>query len=286
MGLREHFEVVVGPDLSARTEDKTATIARALEALGDTRAVMVGDRSFDVVGAHANGIPAIGVTWGIGDAAELSGAERTIDDPSALPEAVLEPAVGSARVYDILKWLHISAAVVGLGATFALSIGFPLALRSDPRNVPFVHRLSLDINRKLASPALLVLIATGLYMAIDRDLLGEPWVGGPILIALIIGGMQGSYFVPTDKKLAAMAEKELADGATALSADYQRQAQREGGIGAFAGLLIIVGRLPDDGQTRLANGPASASALSSAAGIGRPIRKPWPKSQPLEASRL
>jgi hypothetical protein len=143
-------------------------------------------------------------------------------------------------VYDILKWLHISAAVVGLGATFALSIGFPLALRSDPRNVPFIHRLSLDINRKLASPALLVLIATGFYMAIDRDLLSEPWVGGPILIALIIGGMQGAYFVPTDKKLAAMAEKELADGATALSADYQRQAQREGGIGALAGLLIIV----------------------------------------------
>jgi phosphoglycolate phosphatase len=88
MGLREHFELVVGPDLQARTEDKTATIARALTALGDTRAVMVGDRSFDVVGAHANGIPAIGVTWGIGDAAELSAAERTIGDPSALPEAV------------------------------------------------------------------------------------------------------------------------------------------------------------------------------------------------------
>ena len=88
MGLRERFEVVVGPELHARTEDKTATIARALAALGDTRAVMVGDRSFDVVGAHANGIPAIGVTWGIGDAAELSGAERTIDDPAALGEAV------------------------------------------------------------------------------------------------------------------------------------------------------------------------------------------------------
>ena len=88
MGLREHFELVVGPDLRARTEDKTATIGRALTALGETRAVMVGDRSFDVVGAHANGIPAIGVTWGIGDAAELSGAERTIDDPAALREAV------------------------------------------------------------------------------------------------------------------------------------------------------------------------------------------------------
>ena len=143
--------------------------------------------------------------------------------------------------YDIVKWLHISGAVVGLGATFALAIAFPLALRTDPRNLPFVHRLSMDVNRKLASPALLVLIATGIYMAeIDRDLLGEPWVGGPILIAVILGGLQGSYFVPTDKKLAAMAEKELADGATELSPDYQRLAQREGGIGALAGLLIVL----------------------------------------------
>ena len=143
-------------------------------------------------------------------------------------------------MYDILKWLHISGAVVGLGATFALSIAFPLALRSDARNLPFVHRLSLDVNRKLASPALLVLIATGIWMAADRDLFAEPWVGGPILIAIILGGMQGAYFVPTDRKLAALAEKELADGATTLSEDYRRQAQREGGIGAVAGVLILL----------------------------------------------
>ena len=68
MGLREHFEVVAGPELTARAEDKTETLGRALAALGETRAVMVGDRSFDVIGAHANGIPVIGVTWGIGDA--------------------------------------------------------------------------------------------------------------------------------------------------------------------------------------------------------------------------
>jgi hypothetical protein len=37
-----------------------------------------------------------------------------------------------------------------------------------------------------------------------------------------------------------MAEKELAAGATTLSEDYQRQAQREGGIGALAGFLIVL----------------------------------------------
>jgi hypothetical protein len=144
------------------------------------------------------------------------------------------------NLYSISLWLHISAAVVGLGATFALSVGFPLALKLDPRYLPFVHQLSLNVNRKLASPALLVLVITGVYQAVDSDSMDQPWVGATLLIAVILGGLQGSYFVPTDKKLAALAEKELAAGAATLSDDYQRRAQREGGIGALAGFLIIL----------------------------------------------
>ena len=33
------------------------------------------------------------------------------------------------NLYSISLWLHISAAIVGLGATFALAVGFPLALK-------------------------------------------------------------------------------------------------------------------------------------------------------------
>ena len=144
------------------------------------------------------------------------------------------------NLYSISLWLHITAAVVGLGATFALAVGFPLALKLDARYLPFVHHLSLNVNRKLASPALLVLIVTGIYQGVDSDTMDQPWIGLTFLIALILGGMQGGYFVPTDKKLAAMAEKELAAGATTLSEDYQRQAQREGLFGTIAGVLIII----------------------------------------------
>jgi phosphoglycolate phosphatase len=86
MGIAAHFEVVAGPDLSARAEDKTETLGRALHELGPTRAVMVGDRSFDIVAAHAHGLPAIGVTWGIGTHKELhdAGAERIIGHPDDL----------------------------------------------------------------------------------------------------------------------------------------------------------------------------------------------------------
>lgn len=144
------------------------------------------------------------------------------------------------NLYSVSLWLHISAAVVGLGATFALSVAFPLALRLDPRNLPFVHHLSRTINQRLASPALLVLIVTGIYQALDADSMDEPWVGITFAIAIVLGGLQGSYFIPTDRKLAALAEKELAAGASTLSEDYQRQAQREGAIGVLAGVLVIL----------------------------------------------
>jgi hypothetical protein len=143
-------------------------------------------------------------------------------------------------LYNISLWLHISSAVVGLGATFALSIAFPLALKLDAKYLPFVHHLSLNVNRRLASPALLVLIITGVYQGVDAKRMDEPWLGITFVIAIVLGGLQGAYFVPTDKKLAALAEKELAAGATTLSEDYQRQAQREGGIGAVAGILILL----------------------------------------------
>jgi phosphoglycolate phosphatase len=88
--LRHFFDVVAGPGLDARNEDKATTIATALAVLAPERAVMVGDRSFDIVGAHARGLPAIGVTWGIGDREELvaTGADAIVDAPADVPRAV------------------------------------------------------------------------------------------------------------------------------------------------------------------------------------------------------
>ncbi|HSD79433.1 MAG TPA: HAD hydrolase-like protein, partial [Solirubrobacteraceae bacterium] len=96
IGLRALFDAVAAPAGDALAEDKAATIGAALAALGTGDAVMVGDRSFDVAGAHAHGLPAIGVMWGIGDAAELraAGAELLVDTPAQLPGAVARCAGG------------------------------------------------------------------------------------------------------------------------------------------------------------------------------------------------
>jgi phosphoglycolate phosphatase len=94
LGFTGYFEFIEGASL-AETEQKPETLARGLRRLGSdfasTRAVMIGDRRFDVEAAIANGIPSIGVTWGFGTRIELEGAGATlvVDQPSELAEAVL-----------------------------------------------------------------------------------------------------------------------------------------------------------------------------------------------------
>jgi len=90
LALRDCFEHVAAPDLDAHQETKEDTIRGALSALSASRAVMVGDRSFDILGAHACGIPAVGVSWGIGSTGELraAGAEAIVNHPHELPEAI------------------------------------------------------------------------------------------------------------------------------------------------------------------------------------------------------
>jgi phosphoglycolate phosphatase len=93
LGLAEHLSFIAGPELTDPDEVKTITIVRALEALGlepGADVPMVGDRSHDVVAAHANGLPCVGVLWGIGDEAELraAGADPIVAAPHELPAAL------------------------------------------------------------------------------------------------------------------------------------------------------------------------------------------------------
>lgn len=78
----EHFgfapllHAVYGPELDGRFDDKGDLIAHILEreALDPDQVCMVGDREHDVHAATRHGIPTIGVLWGYGSEAELTGA--------------------------------------------------------------------------------------------------------------------------------------------------------------------------------------------------------------------
>lgn len=84
-GLAGFFATVNGSELDGTRADKGSLIAHILERenIHPGDAVMIGDRSHDMVGASRNGLSAIGVLWGYGDEAELrgTGAKTCVASP-------------------------------------------------------------------------------------------------------------------------------------------------------------------------------------------------------------
>jgi uncharacterized membrane protein len=149
--------------------------------------------------------------------------------------------LASITLYSVSIFVHVSAVVVGFGATYAEALMFPVAMRVDKRHVPFVHRLGLAINQRLATPAMVVILVTGFYQVSHAKLsFGKPWISASFAILIVLGGLIGGYFVPTDRKLAEMAERDLASRSGELSQEYLQKARQIGMVGALAGVLVLV----------------------------------------------
>jgi uncharacterized membrane protein len=147
--------------------------------------------------------------------------------------------LASITALSISVWIHVSAALVGFGATFAEAVTFPVAMKLDKRHLPYVHRLQLFINQRLATPALVIILITGFYQVSKGNWsFGDAWISITFVIVIALGGLLGGYFIPTDRKLAVQVEKELAAGGE-LSDEYLAAVRREGVFGTITGVLII-----------------------------------------------
>jgi phosphoglycolate phosphatase len=95
-GLRPYFEHVFGSELDGTRVHKYDLLAWALQRTGTdaSRALMIGDRSHDIVGARKNGMEGIGVLYGYGSESELleAGASHLCATPRAISEHIRQGA--------------------------------------------------------------------------------------------------------------------------------------------------------------------------------------------------
>lgn len=93
-GLDRYFTVICGATDDESRSAKADVVAEAIRRLTEqgvdvSRSVMVGDRSYDTVGAAANGIPTILVEWGYGSPAEAVDAIGTVYSTDQLAKKLL-----------------------------------------------------------------------------------------------------------------------------------------------------------------------------------------------------
>jgi len=94
LGFDRFFREVYGTGLDGSFLHKDALLAHVLSdaRIDATEAAMIGDRRHDVIGARANGLPAIGVRWGYGEPGELEAAgaaafaARAVEIPAVLDD--------------------------------------------------------------------------------------------------------------------------------------------------------------------------------------------------------
>lgn len=90
--LRIYFERVFGSELDGTRSNKTDLLGYALKttSVDPSQAIMIGDRSHDMIGARNNKMTAVGVLYGYGSKQELldAGAHHICATPQGLPGLV------------------------------------------------------------------------------------------------------------------------------------------------------------------------------------------------------
>lgn len=140
--------------------------------------------------------------------------------------------------YDVVLTVHILAVVVAFGVVFAYPVIDAQVRASSSADLATLHRLHVALGRRVITPAMTVVLLAGLYLALDRWSLGDPWISATFAILFVLFGLNGAVLSPADERLAELAERDRGDGAA--SPEYEREARKAALFGGLALVLVVV----------------------------------------------
>jgi uncharacterized membrane protein len=163
---------------------------------------------------------------------------------TALATSFYEP--DHISFYNIVLFLHISAAIVGFGVTFAYPVIDAILRRPGNRkHLAWWHSTQVDVGRKLITTSGTVLLLCGIYLAATGNYdFKATFVTIGLVIIIVILGMGGALFAPAERKMAEVAARDIAaagEGEITLSAEYEALANRVKFAGITANVLILAG---------------------------------------------
>jgi Predicted integral membrane protein (DUF2269) len=158
--------------------------------------------------------------------------------------AVLFQETGKVTFYNLVLFVHIAAAIVAFGVTFAYPIIVPALRPKDLSAAPWFHRAQGKVGKLLITPAATLTLLSGLYLVWKGVYeMGDAFVGAGIAIIVFLLGLGGAFFSRKEDKLVQLAERDLAAGLGAdgkLSEEYERTLGQVAAVGGLASLLVLV----------------------------------------------
>jgi hypothetical protein len=151
--------------------------------------------------------------------------------------------VSAVAFPDFVLAIHILAAIVGFGVTFAYPLFAGAGARLDRRAIPWFHRMQQIISRRITNPALTIVLIAGIYLASDLHQWKNFYVQWGLAAVVVLGGLEGAFMIPKTGQLAELAERDVAAAGTGevqWSGEYQALFKRVGIVGAVQGLIVVI----------------------------------------------
>lgn len=139
----------------------------------------------------------------------------------------------AVQFYDVVLWLHIVAFFIAFGPTYAYGLFFAMAGRAGPAATAAVGRAVRTWDTFAVGIGALVVLATGIYLTLDRWEFSDFFVSWGLAVIVLILGLTHGFFLPRTKKVIALLDEGREDEAQAESAMIAR-------MGALLGIAVIL----------------------------------------------
>jgi uncharacterized membrane protein len=152
---------------------------------------------------------------------------------------IVRPVLATVTAYGVGLFIHILAVVLAFGPTFGYGFFIGFADTRAPAAVPAVHRAVRMTNLFLVTPAMIVVLAAGIYLMVKQDWGNQSWITVGFVAIILFFGLVHAFFQPRTRKAIELAERDLAAGGE-LSDEYRRVSAQMARVGQLAGLIVAV----------------------------------------------
>jgi hypothetical protein len=144
--------------------------------------------------------------------------------------------------WQVVLAVHIAAVLITFGVMFAYPVIYLFGAQLDPRAMPWYYRTRALLGQRLISPGLVLVLAAGIYLASKLHEWSFFFTQWGLAMVVIIGAIGGAFLTPREKKLAELAERDVAaasGGTVSWSAEYKTLSKRVVIVDSFVLVLIL-----------------------------------------------